>query len=102
MEAFDMNTGALLWKNNNTVFDIDVQIEGIATSPNGPVIKNDGSSGNYVAYDVKTGQEIWRAPTGQDPWGMLPAYTFVYNNGVHFMGSYDGHVYALQPLTMAV
>jgi outer membrane protein assembly factor BamB len=94
MEAFDMNTGALLWKNNNTVFDIDVQIEGIATSPSGPVIKCDGSSGNFVAYDVKTGKEIWRASTGEDPWGMLPAYTFVYHNGVHFMGSYDGHVYA--------
>ena len=42
MEAFDINTGALLWKNNNTVFDIDVQIEGIATSPSGPKIKDDG------------------------------------------------------------
>ncbi|MGD6810779.1 MAG: PQQ-binding-like beta-propeller repeat protein [Candidatus Bathyarchaeia archaeon] len=94
MEAFDMDTGALLWKNNNTVFDIDVQIEGIATSSNGPVIKCDGGSGNFVAYDVKTGKEIWRASTGEDPWGMLPAYTFVYHDGVHFMGSYDGHVYA--------
>jgi outer membrane protein assembly factor BamB len=94
MEAFDMDTGALLWKNNNTVFDIDVQIEGIATSSNGPVIKCDGGSGNFVAYDVKTGKEIWRASTREDPRGMLPAYTFVYHDGVHFMGSYDGHVYA--------
>jgi outer membrane protein assembly factor BamB len=94
MEAFDINTGKFLWKNNNTVFDIDVQIEGIATSPNGPVIKNDGGSGNYVAYDVRTGKEVWRASTGDAPWGMLPAYTFVYHNGVHFMGSYDGYVYA--------
>jgi len=94
MVAFDYNTGAFLWKNNQTVFDIDVRIEGIATGPSGPMIKDDGASGNYVAYDVKTGQEIWRASTGEDPWGMLPAYTFVYNNGVHFMGSYDGHVYA--------
>lgn len=94
MEAFDYNTGAFLWKNNQTVFDIDVQIEGIATSPSGPILKDDGASGNYVAYDVKTGKEIWRASTGEAPWGMLPAYTFVYHNGVHFMGSYDGHVYA--------
>jgi outer membrane protein assembly factor BamB len=94
MEGFDMNTGAFLWKNNNTVFDIDVQVEGIATSPSGPNLKCDGASPNYVAYDVKTGREIWRASTGELPWGMLPAYTFVYNNGVHFMGSYDGHVYA--------
>jgi outer membrane protein assembly factor BamB len=94
MEGFNMDTGAFLWKNNNTVFDIDVQVEGIATSPSGPVIKDDGASSNYVAYDVKTGKEVWRASTGEAPWGMLPAYTFVYHNGVHFMGSYDGHVYA--------
>lgn len=94
MVAFDYNTGAFLWKNNNTAFDIDVRIEGIATGPSGPMIKDDGSTGEYVAYDVRTGREIWRASTGELPWGLLPAYTFVYNNGVHFMGSYDGHVYA--------
>ena len=70
------------------------KLKGIATSPSGPNIKDDGGSGNYVAYDVKTGKEVWRASTGEAPWGMLPAYTFVYHNGVHFMGSYDGHVYA--------
>jgi len=94
MEAFDYNTGAFLWKNNATVFDIDVRAEGIATSPTGPNIKQDGASPNWVAYDVKTGREIWRASTGNIPWSLLPAYTFVYNNGVHFFGSYDGHVYA--------
>ena len=52
MEAFDYNTGAFLWKNNQTVFDIDVQVEGIATSPSGPILKDDGSSSSYVAYDV--------------------------------------------------
>ena len=33
MEAFDMNTGKFLWKNNNTVFDVDVQIEGYSNKP---------------------------------------------------------------------
>lgn len=94
MAGYDYTTGAFLWKNNQTVFDIDVRIEGIATSPNGPVMKQDGSSPNYVAYDVKTGKEIWRAPSGEIPWALLPAYTFVYNNGVYYHGSYDGHVYA--------
>ena len=58
------------------------------------MIMADGASNNFVAYNVKTGQEIWRAPSGKIPWGMLPAYTFVYHDGVTFMGSYDGHVYA--------
>jgi outer membrane protein assembly factor BamB len=94
MAGYDMETGAFLWKNNATVLNIDVRDEGIATSPAGPMIMADGASNNFVAYDVKTGREIWRAPTGELPWAMLPAYTFVYNNGVTFMGSYDGHVYA--------
>ena len=94
MAGYDMETGAFLWKNNATVLNIDVRDEGIATSSAGPMIMADGASNNFVAYNVKTGQEIWRAPSGELPWGMLPAYTFVHNNGVTFMGSYDGHVYA--------
>jgi outer membrane protein assembly factor BamB len=94
MAGYDYTTGALLWKNNATVFDIDVRIEGVATSPTGPNMKQDGASNNYVAYDIKTGREIWRASTGELPWAMLPAYTFVFNNDVFFHGSYDGHVYA--------
>jgi len=89
----DMDTGEILWKNYDMVLDIDVRTEGVASSPSGPLLKQDGG-GHWVAYDVKTGQEIWRAPSGELPWGLLPAYTFVYNDGVIFLGSYDGHVYA--------
>jgi outer membrane protein assembly factor BamB len=90
----DMDTGEILWKNYNMVLDIDVLYKGIATGPNGPLIKHDGASPNYVAYDVRTGREMWRASSGEVPWGMLPCYTYVYHDGVHFFGSYDGHVYA--------
>jgi len=99
MAAFDYDTGAFLWKNNQTVLDIDVRVEGIATSPSGPMLKHDGASPNWVAYDVRTGREIWRASSGEVPWGLLPAYCFVYHDGVHFMGSYDGHVYAYDTKT---
>jgi outer membrane protein assembly factor BamB len=92
--GYDYTTGKFVWKNNATVLDIDVLLAGIATSPAGPLIKFDGASPNLVAYDVKTGQEIWRASTGNLPWGMVPGYTYVYNNNTLFMGSYDGHVYA--------
>jgi outer membrane protein assembly factor BamB len=94
MAGYDYTTGKFLWKNNATVLDIDVQAEGIATTPSGPLIKNDGASPNWVAYNVKTGRELWRSSTGEIPWSLLPAYTFVYHNGTTFMGSYDGHVYA--------
>ncbi|MBT0159007.1 PQQ-binding-like beta-propeller repeat protein [Candidatus Bathyarchaeota archaeon A05DMB-2] len=96
MAGYDYTTGAFLWKNNQTVLNIDILIQGIATSPNGPHLMRDSASPNYVAYDVKTGQEIWRASTGELPWSMLPAYGYVYHDGVHFISSYDGHVYAYQ------
>ena len=94
MAGYDYTTGAFLWKNNNTVLNLDVVIEGYSTSSNGPHIMKDGASPNYVAYDVKTGNEIWRASMGELPWGAIPCYSSVYHDGVNFFGSYDGHVYA--------
>ena len=99
MAGFDYNTGALLWTNNATVLNLDVRDEGIATSPYGPMIMESGSSAQFVAYNVQTGQEIWRASTGNLPWSMNPSYLFVYNNGTHYLGSYDGHVYAYDSTT---
>ena len=94
MAGFDYTTGAFLWKNNATVLNIDVLIEGISTSPSGPHIMRDSATSNNVAYNVKTGQELFRMSTGQDPWGFIPAYSHVYHNGVNYMGSYDGYIYA--------
>jgi outer membrane protein assembly factor BamB len=94
MTGFDYTTGKFLWKNNATVLNIDVLLEGIATSPSGPTFARDSATPNNVAYDVKTGQEIFRVSTGEVPWGFIPAYSHIYHNGVNFMGSYDGFIYA--------
>lgn len=94
MAGYSYTTGEFLWKNNATVLNNDVRPYGIATSWSGPYIMHDTASASYVAYDVKTGREIWRTPEEEKPWAVLPAYTFVYHDGVHFIGSYDGHVYA--------
>jgi outer membrane protein assembly factor BamB len=94
MAGYDYTTGAFLWKNTQAVLNLDVVIEGYSTSSSGPHIMKDGASPNYVAYDVKTGRELWRASSGELPWGSIIAYSSVYNDGVHFFGSYDGHVYA--------
>ncbi len=94
MAGFDYTTGSRLWVNNATVLNLDVLIEGFATSSNGPLIMRDGASPNFVAYNVKTGQELWRASTGELPWGAVQAYSAVYNDGANYFGSYDGHVYA--------
>ena len=98
MSGYNMATGALMWVNNNTVQNLDVQAGGIATSPNGPIMTQNGA-GQFVAYNVVNGQEAWRASTGNLPWAVLPSYLFVYDNGTNFFGSYDGHVYAYNSQT---
>ena len=94
MAGYDYTTGNFLWKNNATVLNIDILVQGVSTSSSGPMIMLDSGSNDHVAYDVKTGQEIWRASRGELPWSQVPAYTYVYHNGTLFTGSYDGYVRA--------
>ncbi len=92
MEGYDYTTGAFLWRNNNTVLSIGVNdADG---GPNGPIIMIDGATAEFVAYNVKTGKEQWRASMGELPWGMVPDYCYCIHNGTFYTGSYDGHVYA--------
>jgi hypothetical protein len=95
MAGYDYTTGAKLWKNNATVLDIGV--DDPTGGPAGPIIIIDGASHSYVAYNVKTGQEIWRASMGQLPWGMIPSYEYVTNitSRTFYYGSFDGHIYAV-------
>ena len=92
MEGYDYTTGERLWRNNNTVLDIGVNDAdgGI----NGPLIMIDGATSEFVAYNVKTGQEQWRASMGEKPWSMIPDYCYAIHNDTFYTGSYDGHVYA--------
>ena len=92
MEGWDYTTGNFLWRNNHTVMDIGVN-DGDC-GPAGPIILIDGSTHEFVAYNVKTGQEQWRASMGDLPWGMIPDYAYATNNNIFYTGSYDGHVYA--------
>lgn len=91
MEGWDYTTGKFLWRNNNTVADIGVNDAGNGA---GPIILIDGANAQFVAYDVKTGKEQWRASMGDLPWGMIPDYAYALHNGNFYTGSYDGHVYA--------
>ena len=94
MMGFDMQTGARLWTNNNTVLDIAVGM-----SPFNPIIICDGATNKLVAYSVKTGQEIWRVSPGEEPWSAIPDMTFVFDDNIFYYGSYDGHVYAVNAQT---
>jgi outer membrane protein assembly factor BamB len=94
MAGYDYTTGRFLWKNNATVLNIDILLQGVSTSNSGPMIMLDSGSNTHVAYDVKTATEIWRASRGELPWSMVPAYTYVYHDGTWVTGSFDGYVRA--------
>ena len=94
MAGFDATTGAKLWKNNATVLSIDILTTDTSTSPSGPHLIRDGASNNFVAYDVKTGKELYRMSTGELPWALVNSYSTVYHNGTFYYGSQDGYVYA--------
>jgi outer membrane protein assembly factor BamB len=97
MEGWDYTTGKRLWRNTNTVADIGVNdADG---GPNGPIILLDGATQSFVAYDVKTGQEMWKSKMGDLPWGMVPNYCYAIHNSTFYHGSYDGHVYAVDLAT---
>jgi len=102
MAGYDYTTGAKLWKNNATVLNIDILVQGVSTSNAGPMIMLDSGSNTHVAYDVKTGKEIWRASRGELPWSMVPAYTYAYHDGTWFTGSFDGYVRAYNIKTGAL
>ena len=93
MMGFDLTTGAHLWTVNNTVIDLYVGTPWCG--PNGPIIMIDGVDNSFVAYSVKTGQEIWRTQVGELPQALLPSFAFVVHNNTFYTGCYDGHVYAL-------
>jgi len=90
-----MDTGKLLWKNNQTVLDIGVRDPD--GGPNGPIFLHDGATQTLVAYDVKTGNELYKAPAGEMPWATIPDYCYVINveKRIMYYGSFDGHVYAI-------
>ena len=92
--GFDYNTGQYLWRNDKMILDIGLGRE--AFGPNGPYVVIDGATQNFVAYNVKTGQEQWRASCGELPWSILPTMDSILNieDGVWYAASYDGHVYA--------
>ena len=94
--GFDMTTGAYLW-DGTTVVSMAGGGSGGPTGPEnyGPQMIFDGATCEWVAYDMRTGKKMWATQVGQLPWGDLPSFLYVFHNGNVYVGSYDGHVYAL-------
>ena len=97
-EGFSESSGQMLWVNNNTAIGLN-GANILAENPNGPSIND--AAGQFVAYNVQTGQQTWTASTGNLPWALLPSFLFIDNNNTFYYGSYDGHVYAVNDQTGA-
>lgn len=93
--GYDMTTGAWLYTTNLTYLNVQ-QMGGIGSNgPSGPFIHFDGVTSSLVAYDVRTGAEIWKAPIGEYPWGAIPSYYYITIGDVKYSPRFDGYVYAV-------
>lgn len=90
MMGYDMTTGDYLWTTNLGFIDVQYNLGG----PSGPMIIWDSAAGSRHAFDVKTGKQIWETKLGEYPWGQIARLGgCAYGN--FYVGSLDGHVYAI-------
>ncbi len=94
VSALDASTGNLLW--NHTVGSIDQSSPAVANGVvyvgsdiSGPNPSNRTDSGNFYAFNATTGAIIWSYKTGE---AVLSSPAIA--NGVVYVGSNDGKVYA--------
>ena len=95
--GLDLSTGTQLY--DKTVDYIPISLTSYGRNPEGPFLTFDSSRTLY-AYDMRTGNELWRTVAGEYPWGVdtqragaIQAYGNVY------LGGYDGHIYAVDLAT---
>jgi len=99
MMGFDATTGAYLYRTTWTGW-VDISSGSVGSfraGPKGPILLFDTVLCGYHAFDVKTGEEIWQsAKIGEGPWASLHSYPdFCIAYGNLYVGSADGHVYAV-------
>jgi outer membrane protein assembly factor BamB len=92
--GFNLTTGKQIWRAFYEQENLNLNRMG--TDPNGPLIYLT-SDLRYHAIDIRTGQELWVSePTPTDsPWGSTGHYMYVIAYGNMYIGTLDGHVYAL-------
>jgi hypothetical protein len=92
--GFDLTTGKQIWRADYAQENLNLNRMG--TDPNGPLIYLT-SDLRYHAIDIKTGKELWVSePLPSDsPWGSTGHYMYVIAYGNMYIGTLDGHVYAM-------
>ncbi len=98
--ALDERSGRVLWR-----YRADAGVTGSPALSEGVVYVTDQAS-TVHAVDVETGELVWRVPTGPDrplPWGHESGDVWASSptlvDDVLYVGSGDGHLYALDRAT---
>ncbi len=90
--AYDLNTGARLW---NKVISYPNMNSAYNWGSNGVWFTYDSASRVWQGYDIKTGDLKWTSDViGEYPWGSN-AGSRSHDDTNLYIGSYDGHVYAI-------
>jgi outer membrane protein assembly factor BamB len=90
VQAVDLYTGNLLWNVTNT------NPENWATFFGTPGVADHGKfaermmTGEWWAWDLRTGQIAWKSPISEWPWGSFGAYDVQSAYGYIFDNGYDG------------
>jgi hypothetical protein len=91
MQAADMTTGALLWNKTYA----ETRYSTAAFTADHGLVACVMEEGNYYAYNIRTGDFVWKTPQMDYPWASagFGAYSVMSAYGILIRNAYDG-VYA--------
>jgi outer membrane protein assembly factor BamB len=93
--GYNMTDGAWLYTTNLTFINTQ-QMGGMGSNgPSGPFMQFDAATSSLVAFDVKTGKELYSVKVGEDPWGSIPAYYYIVIGDMKYSPRFDGRIYAV-------
>lgn len=95
--GYNETNGAWLWTTNTTYENQQQEAQFGTGGPDGPFVQYDAVTGEFVAYNVATGAQIWtdQLANGSDPWANIAAYASVLIGDVRYSPRFDGRVYAV-------
>jgi hypothetical protein len=88
--AYDITNGEEIWiheKEESVQSFFSVTGEGVFAS-------FDLTERRWVAYDIKTGAQLWQSDQNEYPWGTYVGYAPIIVNGKLLSGSFDGYLHA--------
>jgi outer membrane protein assembly factor BamB len=103
--AYNLTTGEVMWgpikydilpdgRNLSRIAPIDAEHEGAECIGYGKYFTTDSIEGRTMAFDLYTGELVWRTEPREYPYGAFTAYQMGVGQDKVYVEAYDGHVYA--------